>query len=592
MAVACETVRAAISAYRFGGETPASQVEAVTHLKQCADCRATLAEVVGAADERLVAQAFASVKVGDGFAAGVLQRLTESDSTASDANNGVDPRARSSHGDEDSEIEALLAAGRHGGGAPGGRSGMGMVIQHCALCRERIDTADLKSGSAIKFKGQAYCSSCKSEVEDDPDYLEELEAAQSSARRKSGRREAVGSGIHAGMGRRVRSEPGGAHGGGGGANPAVLYGGIAAAVVLVAVIGYAAFGPPSDSSHEVAKVPGRTDSPVKRDKGTASKGGTTDTPAEPVQPARLSMADQAKIDRAIAELREQFGELKDFAEKNQQPEMWSNVNTRFDELLASRAWTRSTHIEKSEAVIALRTDVEQGKAKARDRFDTAASDTCRKAVNQATGYAARSRITDALKILADVPPIFRDTEAYKPIVELRAKILKDLEAASGQIGEWVTVDHDKWSLPTNQAAQKSLDAESGATYITGTPSGALVVFTPEISQLWRDYVVEMEAWCTKGEGDRVVQLGMRIRAGRNGPEGRGFGFAEQYCGKWVKLRLEVKGQKMTGTLDGESVLDTDMGNFQIGKPVLLVNSGCTVKIKSARFMLNSIHTPR
>ncbi|MHC5021114.1 MAG: hypothetical protein ACYTGX_13580, partial [Planctomycetota bacterium] len=137
MAVACEAVR--------------------EHLEQCADCRAALEEVVGAADERLVAAAFTKVEVSDGFAAGVLQRLTETDSTApvADGNAGRRP---SPNEDEDSEIEALLAAGRHGGGAPGGRSGMGMVIQHCAVCRERIDTADLKSGSAIQFKGQAYCS--------------------------------------------------------------------------------------------------------------------------------------------------------------------------------------------------------------------------------------------------------------------------------------------------------------------------------------------------------------------------------------------------------------------------------------------------
>jgi len=207
MAVACEAVREAISAYRDGGDSPTKSAERVEHLGQCAACRAVLEEVVGAVDERLVAAAFGRTKVRDGFAANVLQRLAKTDSTAPAATGNDHGSGDDSHTEEDPEIEALLAAGRHGGGAPGGRSDMGMVIQHCAVCRDRIDTADLKSGSAIQFKGQAYCANCKSEVENDPEYLEELEAQEHAARRKSGRREAVGSGIPAGMGRRVRSEP-------------------------------------------------------------------------------------------------------------------------------------------------------------------------------------------------------------------------------------------------------------------------------------------------------------------------------------------------------------------------------------------------
>jgi len=103
----------------------------------------------------------------------------------------------------------------------------------------------------------------------------------------------------------------------------------------------------------------------------------------------------------------------------------------------------------------------------------------------------------------------------------------------------------------------------------------------------------MEAFATKGEGDRaVVQVGMRITAGRQGPQGKGFSFSEQYCGKWVKLRLEVKDSKFTVEVDGTQVIDSDTGKYQYGKPLLLINTGTSLKIKSARFQLLSIHKPR
>ncbi len=602
MAVACEAVREVVSTYRFGGECPESSAETAEHLTQCAECRAVLEEVVGAADERLVAAAFTQVKVSDGFAASVLQRLTESDSTAPVANSNADRTGGSSTpngvAEEDPEIEALLATGRHGGGAPSGRSGMGMVIQHCATCRDRIDTADLKSGSAVQFKGQAYCSSCKADIENNPEYIEEMEAKEAASRRKSGRREAVGSGIHAGMGRRVRSDSS-TGGAAAKANPAVLFGGIAAAAVLIAAIGFMML-PDGTQGTDVAKARkdrGSGRSKTKKNRGKtkrASTGGSGGTAVAPPQdePKELSEAQRMAIERALTELRDKYSEVKDFARKNQQPERWTSVDGQFEELLDSGVWTRKL-VQNHEEVVSLREEVTKARVVAKDRFVVAGKDACGTAANRASGYASRGLYPQALKILDGVPPIFRDTEPYKPIAELRTKIIGMIQKAAGEIGKWVTIDHDKWSMPSSQQGQKTVDPDTGGTILSGKPQGALVIFSPAISQLWRDYIVEMEVFATKGESDRaVVQLGMRIISGRKGPEGKAFAFSEQYCNKWIKVRVEAKGSTLTAMVDGQQVLESDFGKFQFGKPLLLMNSGTTLKIKSARFQLNSIHKPR
>jgi hypothetical protein len=253
---------------------------------------------------------------------------------------------------------------------------MGMVIQHCAVCRERIDTADLKSGSAIQFKGQAYCSACKGEVENDPEYLEELEARESKTRRKSGRREAVGSGIHAGMGRRVRGEPAAAKSGG---NPAVLYGGIAAAVVLVGVVGFVVLNPTeTNTGREVARDTTRTKPRKDRTKpGKTTTSDTTHTPtAEAPKTNEPTPAELMAIERALTELRDKFEQIEDFARKNQSPENWQSVDGQFAELLDSGAWNRKL-VKDNKDVLALRERVEQARTVAKDRFVVAGKDACK-----------------------------------------------------------------------------------------------------------------------------------------------------------------------------------------------------------------------
>ncbi|MHC5021539.1 MAG: hypothetical protein ACYTGX_15825 [Planctomycetota bacterium] len=189
-----------------------------------------------------------------------------------------------------------------------------------------------------------------------------------------------------------------------------------------------------------------------------------------------------------------------------------------------------------------------------------------------------------------MPSIFRETEEYKKVEELRTKILADIDKQT-KLGEWVEVDHEKWMFPTSQAAQKTM--EDGATVLKGEPKGGFVIFTPAMSDIWRDYVIEGEFFAIQGPSEKALaQLGVRIVT-RNGQlAGKAFTFKPEYCNKWIKVKVQVEGDTFTAWIDGEQVLQTSMGQFQVGKPGMLINTGATLKIKSARFMLNKIHKLR
>lgn len=304
-------------------------------------------------------------------------------------------------------------------------------------------------------------------------------------------------------------------------------------------------------------------------------------PPEPLTgPLKLPAVPEAAA-VLMDELRRQHRSLTRFAEKHAAPEEWAMVDGRWAELLDSPAW-EAEQLHGVPAAVHLRNQVAARRRLGRDRFEVAANDAIRTALNKAAGYAARDRYQDARKQLQSVPKVFHGLPQYDEVKEKLAMA----PPIRWTPGAWVEVTPAQFRVAASQSAQQTTDDVDGATVFTGDPKGMLVVFTPEHSQSWKNYVIEMEAYAETGETARsTAQLGMRVSRGAR-LQGKGFTFGKDYAGRWLWVRAEVKGEKLIVTVDGEEVIHTSTGEHAIGKPMLLVNTGATLKVRTVRYQVN------
>ncbi|MHC5020329.1 MAG: hypothetical protein ACYTGX_09505 [Planctomycetota bacterium] len=280
-----------------------------------------------------------------------------------------------------------------------------------------------------------------------------------------------------------------------------------------------------------------------------------DTPAPtPIPaPAPQSEKEHAQIEAALEQLRERLQESRAFDMRSGKPEEWKLVDERYAALLASKAWTRDG-MAGDAGVTALRKEVELARRIARERFEISGREAIQRAISRATAYASRDRHAEALAQLDAVPPLFMTLASWKALEELRAKLIIQRDTPKWTPGAWVDVGTSAWSLPASQKAQLSEDVDSGAVVIDGSPKGCVAIFTPRHSENWKDYVVEIEAFAAAGAQDRsLIQLGMRIQSRNRRLAGKAFSFKPEYCGRWLKVRVEVKGDRLTATVDGEQV---------------------------------------
>jgi hypothetical protein len=597
MAAACDPVRAALAAWRDGGPAPDRDPALAAHLGQCDACGAALEDLVGTTDEQTVARAFASIEARPGFAGRVLAHLT------GDTEEQAPAAADRSSDDED--IDALLAAGaRYAGRGPAGRSGMGMVIEYCAVCRERIDAADFRTGVAIQFKGQSYCRACKDQVleefAEDPEFQAQQRRAQREHARPSDREEesGVGSGIRPGMGRAVRHAPAARGGPAGGPN-LVMIGGIAAGALVL--VGAAVFfmgggsgdggrgGKPTDTARDTKKGGSRTpDKPGPGSKGGKTGDGFDVRPNTPPGPSAATMETQMKIRAATASLREKREAIAKFARENSGAEDFQNVDLKYKNFLEDAEW----NVAKDDAQIKeLRAQVEADHKLAREKWESEGNDIIARAISRAMGFASREMYQQALQALDDVPPIFSDLPKHKEIADTRAKIEEKARATMGVLGEWFDVvkgagDLGQLRLPTNDTESKVIgDAGEQAVVVKAGSKETSLIFTSESSGAWADYEIEFEAKATAG-----IRFAFRVtpNPATGMLQGIVVTFDESDGAAYHKYQVRFEGARFTLMQDGQQKQSTDV-QLRYGKPLLLLPAGAEFRVRSLRYKVTRIH---
>lgn len=577
-----------MAAWRDGGPPPDRDPDLATHLGQCDACGAALEDLVGASDEQTVARAFASIETRPGFAARVLARL------AGEADGQAPVAAKTGSDDDDDEFDALLAAGtRYAGRGPAGRTGMGMVIEYCAECRERIDAADFRSGVAIQFKGQSYCRGCKDGIverfADDPEFQAQQRRTQREHARPSDRAEeedsGLGSGVRRGAGRGVRHAPAARSGPGGGPNLMVL-GGVAAGVLVLIVGAVFMF---SGGGGDAGKPGGRetTTSTGDRRPGPGGKRSPADQrkgtdPPSPTPAPGPSMEEQERLRVAIESLRKKRAELEDFAKANMRPEDWEDVDLRYRNFLADGDWKLAPD---DASVKALRAQTEADQKMARDRFENEGNAAISRAISTAIGMATRGAFGQAMNALDSVPMIFSSLERYKEIGETREKIDKMAAERMGRVGEWKDVvkgpaDVSQLLKPQGDDATSVVwDNADQCAVVKTTTRAATIFFTDPASDGWVDYELEFEAKATNR-----IQFCVRVTVNQESRsyQGSALTFDENDFAEYHKYLVKVEGQKLIVHVDGKPTIDAP-SNWRRGKPMLLLPQDSEFRVRSLRF---------
>ncbi len=450
---------------------------------------------------------------------------------------------------------------------------MGMVIEYCTGCRKRIEAQELKDGSACALEGASYCALCSKEV-GAVDPIPGNDSGSSAPRRRP--RGLRGS---RGTDRIRRADNSG--------NTQLIMAAVGGVALLVlAVVAMWPTDSPRPRRHKKPTVESTTATP--NSPAPSSTPSAHFTPATPATPA-TSMKTQIKLERSLKQLGEALDDATAFASKNSEPEMWSNVDAQWQELLDDTEWT-VTHVARDPQAMALRAKAEQGRTMSRDRFEVAGRQEIDRALKRAQALIDRNRAYDALRELGKVRAIFHELTEYEEVVSLKQAIEAKLKAESVVSGEWVNVTHANWMLPKSQQDEKTHDNEFDCTLLRVGGKGAMVLFTPQESQRWKDYEIEAEVRVDLPQSGRnQVQLGMRITPGPGGrPQGMGFTFAPgSYTGKWLKVHLAVRGETFTVTVDGQHVTSAPTKQHTHGTPMLLLSGeGTEFRVRSARFKKN------
>ena len=555
---ACETVRAALATWRAGGPPPDRLEADAAHLGGCPACRAAVEDVVGESDERVVAHALLGAAARPGLADGVERRL------AADAPRSQAPEAGSGAVEDDRDDPD----DRFGVPLPRGRTSMGMVIEYCRTCRERIDAQDFKNGQALAWKGQSYCVHCKAPVlaklANDPEFQAQQRAAAKEAHRSgSGRGEAVSD---RGTGRRSHS---GTYAGQGPNKTLVLVGaggGVLALVVVVLLV-MGGGGPPTGSGQKPATPP--KTAPGK----PGPKGSVTAVAPPPV--AVESPADVIRRRQAEEKVRGKFDAVRTYAREN--PDDFAEIDLKWKNFIEDDIW-KDPIVLKSDELQKLRGEAEGERKRARELQDSSAKAEADRLVPRAEAMAQQGNFGGAYRELDRFPMKYRESEHYKRIEACREEIRKKEQAAVSdfRFGEWVTVSEglgaERWSL--SGGTVKNDEADGCVVATAGAQTGLLIFQAPR-QETWADYEVEAVM-----KGDAGCQFGFRVSRNPNTDrlEGNAVNFDDGDAAAFKTFKLAVADQKWTLEQDGQA----PMGQatvYKRGKIMFIVQPGKSIRIK-------------
>lgn len=559
MPAACESVRAALATWRAGGPPPDRREADAAHLGDCPACRAAVEDVVGESDERVVAHALEGAAARPGFADGVVRRL------AADAPRSQAPGIGSGAVEDD----PFDPDDRFGVPLPRGRTSMGMVIEYCRTCRERIDPQDFKNGQALAWKGQCYCVHCKDPVlaklANDPEFQAQQRAAAKEAHRSgSGRVEAV---ADRGTGRRHHSgsyQPQGPN------KTLVLVGagGGVLALVVVALLVIGTGDPPSGSGQK----PPTSAKPTTVRSGP--KGPVTSAPVAPPTPEE-SPADKLRRRQVEDKVRGKFDAIRQFARDN--PDEFAEIDLKWKNFIEDDLW-KDPIVVKSDELSKLRDEARAEQKRGRELVETSAKSEADRIIPRAEAMAQQGNFGGAYRELDRFPMKYRETEHWKRIEACRDEIRKKEQATTVdfRFGEWVTVSDgkgaDRWSL--SGGTVKNDEADGCVVATAGAQTGLLVFQAPR-QETWADYDVEAVM-----KGDAGCQFGFRVSRNPNTDrlEGNAVAFDDGDAAAFKTYKLSIADQKWTLEQDGQAPMAQDTV-FKRGKIMFIVQPGKSIRIK-------------
>lgn len=461
---------------------------------------------------------------------------------------------------------------------------MGMVIEYCRTCRERIDPQDFKNGQALAWKGQCYCANCKEPVlaklANDPEYQAQQRAAAKEAHRSgSGRVEAV---ADRGTGRRH-------HGSGSygpqGPNKTLLLVGAGGGVLALAVVGLLVMGNSSPGSGGSG-----SSKPTTTAKATTSKGGGPKNPASvatPTGPAEESPAEKLRRRQVEEQVRGKFEAIKKFAREN--PDDFAELDLKWKNFIEDDIW-KDPIVIKSEDLSKLRGEAEAERKRQTDLLDSGAKEEAERLVSRATIFAKQGNFRAAYAELDRFPMKYRNSEHYKKVQECRDQIAKMEQSTHVDFpfGQWVTVYDGteaacaRWAVDGGGAI--SYDAEAKAMVVKGGSRPGTLIFQAPQKEAWADYEVDMEVQPFEG-----CQFGFRCNPNPN--TGRLEGTALQFDADDAKsfdtYKLKVQDANWTVEETGQEPV-TRQTQFLRGFTLFIMQPGKELRLKSFKIRVTKV----
>ncbi|MCI0341421.1 MAG: hypothetical protein L0216_09790 [Planctomycetales bacterium] len=582
----CAGTRAAIGAYRTGGPPADRDVTVAGHLASCGECRGAWEDLLGEADERLVARAFRESPVREGFVEGVLGRLEAEGAPARQPETETESAEVLDSGD-------FLDSGliRSGAAAPRGRAGMGMVLQYCEKCGERIESADVEKGVAVTYRAKIYCGNCKVAVlpllEKDPEYQAQQRAAVRDRERAA--RRGSGASFEPPPAAAVR-EPDSGRRSAAAARPAkspvplLVAGGVG--VVLLVAVGLVVVSGQGDTPKKDGSKGGPKTSatPGAKDSG----GGRSPAGPEASPTAPGGMQREIQSERVTTKVRDEFQAVREFEKKTQQQMLRpDDVILRYKRLLD---WPEMKDVPD------LRKEIVAAADKFQSWYDTQAKDAAKMSVAKAEGLIAQRNFRGARNALESYPPNLRSHPEFDRVKEVYAQIdaaeEEQRRELAFELGPWNTLCEGGKPLPVIKFNGTVTHEETEGAMVASAPAdsqGSTLVLDQRIPQRdwWANYEVEMEA-----KFDEGVQVGMRItinpETGRY--QGAGCRFDAEEAKDYHKWSFKCEGEEFEVIKDGKQEAKLPC-NFRRGFPIVIVPAGKSVRIKTMRIKVSSALTP-